>query len=491
MTQIRELEPKRIWSRFDQLCQIPRTSKHEEKVREHIVAFAKAKNFKFIVDDVGNVIIKKEATEGRERARGIVLQAHMDMLPQKKPGVNHDFLSDPIKPYQDGDWVLAEGTSLGADNGIGVAAALALLDSQDIHHGPLEVLFTTDGEGNLTGAKGVSPHVLAGSWLLNIDFEEEGTLCIGSAGGLDLIVSGGYKPESVEDMQISKLVLKGLQGGHSGMDVQLGRGNSNMLMVRLLKALSRSGVEPRIIQMNGGGVANAIPDETTVLLALSESCIEKAAQVIDRYQGIFLDENINIEPGLTLQFSILERSGLDISKECAMPYLLQNNWLNLMHASPLGPLKMCTTVDGGVETSCNFATIDIRNGDVRVEYLIRSTVDSAIDNVVESLTGIYHFVGAEVTKYERYPSWRPNSHSPLVRFMREMRVRLFDQKPIISVVHEGLECGTLAASYPNLDAVSIGPTIRCPHTPYEKVNVKSVGDFWNYLVNVLQNVPNI
>ncbi|PJE79277.1 Cytosol non-specific dipeptidase [invertebrate metagenome] len=483
VTQINMLEPKPVWSQFDQILQIPRPSKHEEAISNHLQAFAEKHHLECVKDEVGNVIIRKPATKGMEDCKGVILQAHMDMVPQKNSDTEHDFLKDSIKAYQNGEWVLAEGTTLGADDGIGIAAALAVLASSDIQHGPLEVLCTVDEETGMTGAEGLKAGVLQGSVLLNLDSEEDGELCIGCAGGIDIVIKGQYTPEAVsDDKKLCKISLTGLKGGHSGQDINRGRGNANKLMVRLLKTLSD--LDSRVVSFHGGSLRNAIAREAFVTIAVDTDKSDLIAARIDECQSLYCTELGDIEPDLSLIMTAVEREGV----VSVMPQSAQENWLNVLDASPVGVQRMSTTVEGVVETSNNMAMICIEEGSIQVDNMSRSLIDSAIDDLAERIAGVYRVLGAEVSKLGRYPGWRPNAHSPILEQMKQTHVRLFGEEPVVKVIHAGLECGLLGSLYPEWDMISFGPTILGAHSPDEKVNIQTVEKFWTYLVDVLQNI---
>ncbi|WP_422133693.1 aminoacyl-histidine dipeptidase [Endozoicomonas sp. ALD040] len=482
MTQLVELSPQPIWRHFQALCKIPRPSRHEDAVRAYVKEFGENLGLDTLIDEVGNVIIRKPATPGMENRRGVVLQSHLDMVPQKNADTEHDFTKDPIRAYVDGDWVTAEGTTLGADNGIGVAAAMAVLESTDIPHGPVEALFTIDEESGMTGAHGLKPGLLKGEIMLNMDSEDEGELYVGCAGGVDVCVSHSYQEESLEEGYSSfTLALKGLKGGHSGIDIKLQRGNANKLMVRLLKALS--GIGARLTEYSGGSLRNAIPREAFAQVAIPLSSREEAARIVDEYLNVFRTELSEAEPDLSLVMQVSE------SVRKAMTPEAQSQLMNTLHVSPNGVHRMSLSVEGVVETSNNLAVIKIKEGRITIENMVRSLINSAREEHAESIAGLYRLIGAEVKKQGGYPGWRPNAESTILKTMKDIHEQVFGYEPEIKVIHAGLECGLLGGVYPNWDMISFGPTIRFPHSPDEKVHIPAVGNFWNYLIKTLEAIP--
>ncbi|WP_062270156.1 aminoacyl-histidine dipeptidase [Endozoicomonas arenosclerae] len=482
MTQLVELSPQPIWRHFQALCKIPRPSKHEEAVRDYVKAFGDNLGLETLVDEVGNLIIRKPATVGMENRCGVVFQSHLDMVPQKNADKDHDFTKDPINAYVDGEWVTAEGTTLGADNGIGVAAAMAVLESADIPHGPVEALFTIDEESGMTGAHGLKPGLLKGEIMLNMDSEDEGELYVGCAGGVDVSVSHRYKEEALPEGYSSfRVSLKGLRGGHSGVDIKLQRGNANKLMVRLLKALSE--IDVRLSEYSGGTLRNAIPREAFADIAVPSEMNGEAARMVDEHLTVFRAELAEVEPGLTLAMEEAETLSLAMSKQD------QVQLLDTLHVSPNGVHRMSLSVEGVVETSNNLAVIKIKQGEIAVENMVRSLIDSAREDHAESIAGLYRIIGAEVKKQGAYPGWKPNTESAILKTMVVIHEQMFGFKPEIKVIHAGLECGLLGSAYPNWDMISFGPTIQFPHSPDEKVHIPAVENFWNFLIKTLEAIP--
>ncbi len=483
MPQLIELKPSALWNHFQTLCSIPHPSKHEDAVCQYIKKFSEQKSLEVVSDKAGNLIIRKPATTGMEDRAGIVLQSHLDMVPQKNAETKHDFKVDPIKAYVDGAWVKAEGTTLGADNGIGVAAILAILESTDIEHGPLEALLTVDEEAGMTGAKNLQPDVLKGQILLNLDSEAEGEVYVGCAGGEDVLITMDYQPEVLsEGYKGFSVAVTGLKGGHSGADVHRQRGNANKLLVRLLKALEVHGV--RVHSIQGGSLRNAIPREAfaeiaipVVSTAIAHHCIEELFEVIKA-------ELAEVEPDVN--FSIGER---EAEITTSLPVDLQSDWLSVLSASPSGVQGMSASVEGVVETSNNLAVINIGAGNIRIENMVRSLIDSARCDLADSICDLFRAFGAVAIKKGGYPGWKPNMDSSILKIMIETHQSLFGKKPTVKVIHAGLECGLLGTTYPHWDMISFGPTINFAHSPDERVNILSVVNFWDYLRTALKNAP--
>ncbi|MDD7804724.1 MAG: aminoacyl-histidine dipeptidase [Endozoicomonas sp. (ex Botrylloides leachii)] len=485
MSCFKNIQPEILWRHFGDLCAISRPSGYEQAVCAHIKQFGERLRLKTIIDEVGNIIISKPATQGMENRKGIVMQGHVDMVPQKNADTVHDFTKDPIKAYIDGEWVTAKGTTLGADNGIGVAAAMAILESKDIAHGPLEVLFTIDEESGMTGAKGLRDNVLQGEILLNMDSEEEGTLCIGCAGGVDVVVKGGYLPVKANPAYKTYLLaIRGLKGGHSGIDIILQRANANKLMIRLLKALMPMGVE--LASLNGGSLRNAIPREAFATLTIADNYMDEIAGIIDAHLDIFRSEFADVEPDLSITLSVVNQKVATV-----MPSAEISRWLDALHVSPNGVYRMSLNVEGVVETSNNLAIIAIADGSIKIENMLRSLIDSAKEEHAEMIKGLYRLLDAEVELKGSYPGWRPNRSSEIMKTMIKTHKELFGSEPEVEVIHAGLECGLLGSTYPHWDMISFGPTIRCAHSPDEKVRISSVENFWKYLLATLKNAPQV
>jgi len=480
---IKNLEPKEVWSYFYEITQIPHPSKHEAALRDYMVNFGKSLGLETIVDKVGNVIIRKPATPGMENRQGIVLQGHIDMVPQKNSDKDFDFEKDSIPAYIDGEWVTADGTTLGADNGMGVAAAMAVLASKTIKHGPIEALMTIDEETGMTGAFGLEGNVLKGDILINLDSEDEGEMYVGCAGGLDANITMNYTTIPVPaGHKAFKLSLTGLKGGHSGMEIILGRGNANKLMNRFMKtAVEEHGM--MVASIHGGSLRNAIPRESFAVVTVPADKVNDFTSCVKKMENIFRQELSAVEPDMKF-----------VATEEQMPAAVidpQIIWKlsRAIYACPNGVLRMSDAMPGLVETSNNLASVDTENGTIVIKNLLRSSVDSAKDALGHAVSGVFELAGAEVALEGAYPGWKPNMDSAILKSCREMYQSMYGNIPEIKAIHAGLECGLLGAVYPNWDMISFGPTIRYPHSPDEKVNIASVGKFFNFLVKVLENAP--
>jgi len=480
--EILNLEPKEVWKYFYELTQIPRPSKKEGKVIEFMRKFGEDLGLETIVDEVGNVIIRKPATPGMETKKRVILQGHLDMVPQKNSDVEHDFEKDPIDAYVDGEWVTARGTTLGADNGIGVAAAMAVLASKDIQHGPLEALFTIDEETGMTGAFGLKPGILEGEILINMDSEDEGELYVGCAGGTNANLSFSYQEEKVPaDHMAYKVVLTGLKGGHSGIDIALERGNANKLMNRILwKATREYGL--RVADVKGGDLRNAIPREAFATVTVPSDKEEDFVRYVKEMEKVLIDELGSVEPELKLETERTE------TPSSVMDEVSQAKILAAVYASPHGVVRMSTDMEGLVETSNNVSVVKMADGTFEELCLLRSSVDTAKDDLKNVFSAIAHLAGGDITFDGEYPGWKPNMNSEILREMKEIYNHKFGQIPEIKAIHAGLECGLLGGVYPGLDMISFGPTIRYPHSPDEKVNIKTVKKFWEFLIETLKNI---
>ncbi|MBN1651419.1 MAG: aminoacyl-histidine dipeptidase [Bacteroidales bacterium] len=480
---ILDLEPKAVWKHFYSLTQIPRPSKHEDKIQEFMVNFGKNLGLETIKDEVGNVIIRKPATAGMENRKGIVLQGHLDMVPQKNSDKNHDFTKDPIDAYVDGEWVTADGTTLGADNGMGVAAAMTILEATDIVHGPIEALFTSDEETGMTGAFGLKAGVLKGDILMNMDSEDEGELYIGCAGGTNANAQFTYTPEAVPaGYKAFKLALTGLKGGHSGVDIPLQRGNSNKLLNRFLRSAAAK-FDLRLASIDGGSLRNAIPRESFATVVVPADKAAEFEAAIPQCEAVFKAELEKTEPFMTFK---VEATDLP---ENLIDLKTQTNLLNAVYACPNGVMRMSDSMEGLVETSNNIAIVKSNNGMVNVLTLIRSSVDSAKKDLENMIESVFQLAGAKIYFDGQYPGWKPNVDSPILKAMSDIYNNKYGIVPKVTAIHAGLECGLLGGVYPNWDMISFGPTIRFPHSPDEKVNIESVQKFWDFTLETLKNVP--
>lgn len=480
---IAALAPQEIWTKFAELCAIPRPSGHEDAIREYLVVQGKALGIESFADEAGNVIMRKPATPGMEDRKGIILQAHMDMVPQKNNDKDFDFTKEPISAYVDGEWVTADGTTLGADNGMGVAAILAVMGAKNLQHGPLEALITASEETGMYGAFGLKPGVLQGDILLNLDSETEGELYVGCAGGLDLNVTLKYKEESIPAGYVAKKIdVKGLLGGHSGIEIILERGNANKIMARLLlKAQKEVGL--RLAAIDGGGLRNAIPREAVATVMVPEAQVESLTELVKTTAETVSEELKGVDDNVTILLSdtAAPASVMDLDS--------QNRLLNAIQGCPNGVFRMSPSIKGLVQTSTNLARVVSENGTVRMQALLRSSVDSEKEYLAETMSSVFTLAGAEVTPSGGYSGWNPDMSSPILKTMTESYEALYGQEPAVMAIHAGLECGLLGGKYPGLDMISFGPTICYPHSPDEKVNIASVGKFWDYLLHTLAHAP--
>ena len=478
------LKPTMLWNNFKAICSIPHPSKHEEKLVAYLKKWAQERNIDVKQDEIGNLIFSKPATPGMENRKGVILQGHIDMVPQKNSDKVHDFTKDPIEMIVRPDgWVSANGTTLGADNGIGCAAALSVLESDDIQHGPLEVLITIDEETGMTGAFGLKPGLFKGDILMNLDSETEGELYVGCAGGLDANITLKYSEmPTPAHMQGVKISLTGLNGGHSGMDIHMGRGNANKIIIRLLKQCITK-CDMQIATINGGSLRNAIPREAFVEAAVPEAKYDAFIELFNHFRTVIMNEFSAVEHAICLEVQKTAAPKNVITKAD------QLRIVNMVYAMPNGVMRMSDSMEGLVETSTNLAILKAENGVMEMKCLLRSSVDSAKEAVGEKMVAIAEMAGAEITLTGAYPGWKPNMDSPILKTMLGVYQKLFNKPAEIKAIHAGLECGLLGGMYPNWDMISFGPTISHPHSPDEKVNVESVDKFWRFLIETLKNVP--
>ena len=483
MDTILQLAPQNVWKHFYSLTRIPRPSGHVEQVTEFLVNFGKRLGLESFVDEVGNVIIRKPATPGMENRKGVILQAHMDMVPQKNNDTAHDFTKDPIETYIEGDWVKAKGTTLGADNGLGVAAALAVLEAKDLKHGPLEVLITKDEETGMYGAFGLKKGTLRGDILLNLDSEEEGELYIGCAGGIDITAMLEYKEEApAEGFVARKLTLKGLRGGHSGLEINEGRGNANKLLARVVHDLLVE-FDCQLASFEGGNMRNAIPREAHAVLLFNREDMEGLDDYIKEYETQLNAEYAPIESDISLK---MEETDVPAA---VVPEEIQDNMINVLMACQDGVMRMIPTVPDTVETSSNLAIVIIADGKAEVRILARSSCDTMKDFLADSLAACFSMAGMKVEFSGAYSGWQPNVNSPILQAMKLSYKEQFGVEPAVKVIHAGLECGIIGATYKNLDMISFGPTLRSPHSPDERAYSPAVAKFYDFLVATLAKTP--
>lgn len=473
------IEPQIIWKNFSKLNAVPRPSKKEEKVIAFIKGFGEDLGLETTVDEVGNVIIKKPSTAGMENRKSIVLQSHLDMVCQKNNDVNFDFETEGIKMEIDGDWVKAKGTTLGADNGLGVATIMSILESSDIPHPALEALFTIDEETGMTGAIGLKPGQLTGEILLNLDTEEDDEIDIGCAGGVDVTITQNYAVEAPKG-QIVRIEVKGLQGGHSGMDIHKGFGNANIILGRLLyKGIENQNVE--LISIDGGGLRNAIPREGVAIISVrnAQEFIEEATAL----KTEILEEFASVEAGLQINIENSTSSDKAISEGDSKKVILT---LKALHN---GVYRMSPDVADLVEASNNVARVELKGGELKILNLTRSSVDSSKYSTAEQLKSVAELAGMNVVFSGSYPGWKPRPGSEIVQIMEKIYTEKFNEKPHVVACHAGLECGIIGANYPEMEMVSFGPTIRGAHSPDEKANIPSAQKFWSFLKDILANIP--
>ena len=481
--EIKKLEPKIVWENFYQLTQIPRPSKHEAAAVEYLKKFGQNLGLETIVDEVGNVIIRKPATPGMENRKGIILQGHLDMVPQANSHVKHDFEKDPIDAYIDGEWVTARDTTLGADNGMGVAATMSVLQSKDLQHGPIEALLTIDEETGMTGAFNLKPGILKGDILINLDSEDEGELYVGCAGGEDANAVFQAKLENIpSDSEACAIAVQGLKGGHSGMDINLGRGNANKIMFRLLKQLHTK-YSIHIGYLSCGSLRNAIPREAFVTFYTPKGTLQDITKDVAKFEKIIKSELEKTEPAVTIAISNPE------SIKSVIDFDTQTRLINAVLASPNGVIRMSDSMPGLVETSINLAIVKTENDKIYIQSLMRSSVDTARAALAQSVAAVFELAGAEIEFRGGYPGWKPNMDSAILKTMQQTYKDLYGHEPAIKAIHAGLECGILGGIYPNWDMISFGPTIRSPHSPDEKVKIDTVQKFWDFLKATLKNVP--
>ena len=481
---IRDLEPSLVWKNFHALTQIPRPSKKEAKAVEYLYEFGRSLGLETIRDEVGNIIIRKPATPGMENRRGVILQGHIDMVPQKNADKVHDFEKDPITTVVDGDWVRADGTTLGADNGLGVAVALSVLESRTLVHGPVEVLVTVDEETGMTGANALKSGVLKGDILINLDSETEGELYVGCAGGLDATAEIPYRtvPVSGDYGHQHRIEVTGCKGGHSGMDIILGRANANKVLARVLLPLVHDfGV--RLVSFEGGNMRNAIPREAWAEVLIPEGKTGEVDQYIHELLPVIKSEYKVTDPQLYIGMRASGGAGSCIDTEDAL------RCLRALTVSPEGVERMSDQMPGLVETSNNTAIVKTEGDRFIIKTLMRSSVDSAKEFLAEKMRAVIELAGGTVSFTGGYSGWAPDNNSRILHTMKEVYKNLYGKEPAVMAIHAGLECGILGGIYPDWDMISCGPTILSPHSPDERVNIPSVGKWWDFIKKVLEEIP--
>ena len=484
MRKLDKLQPQPIWNYFEDICQIPRPSRKEEKIRQFLLDFATKNNLDSKTDEAGNVLITKPATAGRENTATVVLQSHLDMVCEKNSDKSFNFDTDAIIPVIDGEWVKADGTTLGSDNGIGIAAQMAVLTATDLEHGPIECLFTVDEETGLSGAFALQPGFFNGKILINLDSEDDGELFIGCAGGIDTIGELHVEKEKTPGKSFAlKIIVRSLWGGHSGDDINKGRGNANKILTRFLwQAIRKFGV--RLADFNGGNLRNAIAREAYAVVIVPHVQKEQLVAELNIFSADVEFEYERTEPNL-----VVDHSSTTVPEE-VLTQASQEKLLNMLYACPHGVLEMSTRMKDMVETSTNLASVKFVNDTtIQVTTSQRSEIESRKYYAAEMVRSVFELAGAQVKNSDGYPGWTPNPNSPVLRIAADSYQRLFGKEPIVRSIHAGLECGLFLEKYPELDMVSFGPTIRNAHSPDERIEIKTVDKFWRHLIDVLKNIP--
>jgi dipeptidase D len=483
MNEICNLNPQCIWKNFYALTQVPRPSGHLEKVQQFLLDFAKQAGVDAFIDEGRNVVMRKPAVAGMENRKGVILQAHMDMVPQKTPESTHNFETDPIQPWIDGEWVKAKGTTLGADNGLGVAAIMAVMEDKSLKHGPIEAVITADEETGMFGANDLPENMLTGDILLNLDSEHWGKFVIGSAGGIDVTATLEYKEveTDVEDVAV-KVTLKGLRGGHSGLEIHEGRANANKLMVRFVREAVEE-CEARLASWHGGNMRNAIPFKAEVVLTLPKDNVEMVKDLVADWKEDFIDEFKGIENGVEFFAEEVETPKMEVPEE------IQDNLINAIYGCHDGVLRMIPSYPEVVETSSNLAIIDIEGGSAVLRVLARSSREDMKDYIVKTLESCFNMAGMKVETDGSYGGWDPNPDSEILHLLLKVYKELNGTDGIIQVDHAGLECSVILGKYPHLDVVSLGPTMKSPHTTMERALIATVEPFWALLKKTLEEIP--
>ncbi len=483
-SEIRIQEPTTVWNNFADLNAVPRPSKKEERVIAFMVAFGKKLALETVVDHVGNVIIKKPATPGMENRKTVVMQSHLDMVHQKNADTNFNFDTQGIEMHVDGDWITANGTTLGADNGLGVAAIMSVLESNTIQHPAIEALFTIDEETGMTGAMGLEAGYLDGEILLNLDTEEDDEIGMGCAGGIDVTAQREYTQEKTSEKATGlTITINGLNGGHSGMDIHKGLGNANKLMNRVLYD-GMENFDLRIHEINGGSLRNAIPRESKAIVVIDTISKEPFFFEMNELINDIKAEYKSLEPNLSITISDAE------TPNTVMEYGAQEGFIKSIHAALNGVYRMSPDIEGLVETSNNIAKIIVKDGQILVNCLTRSSSESNKTDLANSLCAAFELSGFDVEFTGAYPGWLPNTDSEILTVLDKVYEKLHGEKAKIAACHAGLECGILGQNYPEMDMVSFGPTILGAHSPDERASISSTQKFWNFLLEILKNIPN-
>ena len=484
--EVKDLKPELLWRCFDEITKVPRPSCHEEQIRAYLLDFAAKHGIEAQTDDCGNVVMRKPATAGCENAPTVILQAHMDMVAEKNNDVKHDFLKDPIDTYVDGDWVKARGTTLGADNGIGMAAALAVMIDKDLRHGPVEALFTINEEIGLEGAQNLGKNMITGTMLINLDSEDDGEIFVGCAGGIDTTAFFKYKRSlSPENFVYKRISVSGLLGGHSGSDIDAGRANANKLIARFIWECSQKW-EIAVSTFEGGNLRNAIPREAYAVFGIHTDHLEAMEKALHKYASEIKNEYKGVEPSMKLEIADAERPEYCIDSETSLALVRS------VYSAPHGVYSMSRDIKGLVETSTNLAAVKMmEDNEIRITTSQRSSVESRKNDMAGQVEAHFQLAGARVEHSDGYPGWAPNMESAIMKISADAYEELFGVKPAIKAIPAGLECGLFLSKYPNLDMVSFGPTMTGVHSPDEKLNIPTTEKFWRHLCRVLEKVAGL
>ena len=481
---ITDLKPAIVWKYFHQVTQVPRPSKKEEKIIAYLESFAKEHGISYIKDEAGNLLMSKAATAGYENREKVIFQSHMDMVCEKNNGTEHDFDHDPIRTIVEGDWLRADGTTLGADNGIGVAAQLALLASDDIEHGPLELLFTVDEETGLTGAKSVKPGFLTGNILINLDSEDEGEIFIGCTGGKDTKAVFTYTPQATDPSKFYvKIDVKGLNGGHSGGDIHKGLGNANKILARFLYQLDKQ-FAWTLCSFNGGNLRNAIAREAIAVIGIDKKDKEDVRILLNHFSADMERELHYVDPNIQIVMETVDRPEVAVCDVCKV------NLVRALVAAPHGVIEMSHAIEGLVETSTNLASVKMdADNTIVIGTSQRGSIESSKNAVVNQVAATFILAGASVSHGDGYPGWEPNPSSAILKVAKEAYVKLYKKEPEVKAIHAGLECGLFLEKYPQLDMISFGPTMRDVHSPSERLLIPTVQLWWDHLLELLKHIP--
>ena len=483
MSILKELKPEIIWTIFEDICKVPRPSKKEDRIIEYLLNWAKKHNIEAKRDEIGNIVMRKPATKGKENVKSVIMQSHMDMVCEKNNDVNFNFDTDAIVPRIEDGWVYATGTTLGADDGIGMAAQMAVLISDNISHGPIEALFTVDEETGLTGAFALKPNFFESKTLINLDSEDEGELFIGCAGGIDTLATFDYHTEAVPSgHKAFKIEVKGLNGGHSGDEIHKGYGNANKIINRILWDADK--FDLRLANIDGGNLRNAIAREAIATFAIKEDSVNNFQTYFDQFSKDIKAELKTTEKRLELILTETEMPNVVIDENT------QYNLLNALYACPHGVIEMSRDMENMVETSTNLASVKIieDKNEIIVTTSQRSSVESSKHDIANMVESVFILAGAKVEHGDGYPGWAPNTDSEIMRISADSYKKLFNKEPIIRSIHAGLECGLFLEKYPDLDMISFGPTLRAVHSPDERINIETVDKFWKHLIDVLETI---